>query len=166
MGAKYLPTKKDLKATQRYQQKQLLPKSAFQKPSALPPAPKAKPLPPPSVHARRAAAIFQVADLNAAVAHYKTVLGFTEDFRFGDYAGLTLGDITLHLSAEAARKQHAGAGSVFVFCEAVDAYFTAIKKRGAIIRMEPVNTGYGRRDFTVADPDGNQLSFSCEIKAG
>lgn len=36
MGAKYLPTKKDLKASQRFQQKQNLPKSLFKKPTAGP----------------------------------------------------------------------------------------------------------------------------------
>lgn len=36
MGAKYVPTIKDLKANQRFQQKQTLPKSPFKKPSALP----------------------------------------------------------------------------------------------------------------------------------
>lgn len=38
MGAKYLPTIKDIKASQRFQQKQNLPKSPFKKPSALQPA--------------------------------------------------------------------------------------------------------------------------------
>ena len=43
MGAKYLPSKKDLKANQRFAQKQLLPKSSFKKPGATnQPAPKAK----------------------------------------------------------------------------------------------------------------------------
>jgi len=37
MGAKYLPSKKDLKANQRFIQKQLLPKSAFKKASAVQP---------------------------------------------------------------------------------------------------------------------------------
>jgi hypothetical protein len=38
MGAKYLPSKKDLKANQRFQQKQYLPKSQFKKPSPDQPA--------------------------------------------------------------------------------------------------------------------------------
>ncbi len=42
MGAKYLPTKKDLKANLRFQKKQYLPKSQFKKPGDIPPAPKAK----------------------------------------------------------------------------------------------------------------------------
>jgi hypothetical protein len=36
---KYMPSKKDLKATQRFHLKQLLPKSNFKKPVAAPPAP-------------------------------------------------------------------------------------------------------------------------------
>jgi hypothetical protein len=42
MGAKYLPSKKDLKANQRFQNKQYLPKSQFKKPDATQPAPPSK----------------------------------------------------------------------------------------------------------------------------
>ena len=42
MGAKYLPTKKDLKASERFYKKQTLPKSPFKKPSVVQPAPKGK----------------------------------------------------------------------------------------------------------------------------
>jgi hypothetical protein len=42
MGAKYLPSKKDLKANLRFQKKQYLPKSQFKKPELNPPAPKPK----------------------------------------------------------------------------------------------------------------------------
>lgn len=41
MGSKYLPTKKDLKAGKRFQQKQLT-ESKFIRPSTKPAAPKAK----------------------------------------------------------------------------------------------------------------------------
>ena len=42
MGAKYLPTKKDLKASQRFQKKDTLPKSPFKKPTGVPSTPKDK----------------------------------------------------------------------------------------------------------------------------
>ena len=42
MGAKYLPTKKDLKALKRFQKKDTLPKSLFKKPTGTQPAPKGK----------------------------------------------------------------------------------------------------------------------------
>ena len=42
MGQKYLPTVKDLKASQRFQKKQTLPKSPFKKPSDSPSAQKEK----------------------------------------------------------------------------------------------------------------------------
>ncbi len=42
MGAKYLPSKKDLKANLRFQKKQYLPKSQFKKPELEQPAPKTK----------------------------------------------------------------------------------------------------------------------------
>ncbi len=42
MGAKYLPSKKDLKASERFIKKQYLPKSQFKKPSGDQPTPKAR----------------------------------------------------------------------------------------------------------------------------
>ena len=42
MGAKYIPSVKDLKAAQRFQQKQTLPKSQFKKPATEVPAAKPK----------------------------------------------------------------------------------------------------------------------------
>ena len=34
---------------------------------------------------RHAAPVFQVADLDASLTHYTEVLGFSRDFRFGDF---------------------------------------------------------------------------------
>src|SRR5580700_2746918 len=41
--------------------------------------------------------VFHVSDLDDALKYYAEVLGFKEDFRFGDYAGVNHGDACLHL---------------------------------------------------------------------
>ena len=35
--------------------------------------------------------VFQVSDVDASLKHYTGIFGFSEDFRFGDYAGIKLG---------------------------------------------------------------------------
>jgi uncharacterized glyoxalase superfamily protein PhnB len=49
--------------------------------------------------AQTTAPVFQVASVDAAIAYYKDVLEFEEDFRVGDYAGMKLGKIRVHLTA-------------------------------------------------------------------
>lgn len=106
--------------------------------------------------------IFYVADVDAAVRHYTTILGFTESFRYGTYAGLKLGSCELHLTDTGEARQIVGAGTAYMLCDEVDAYFTQIKAAGARLKNTPDNRIYGMRDFAVFDLDGNQLSFGCD----
>ena len=110
------------------------------------------------------ASVFQVASVDAALRYYKEVLGFTEDFRFGDYAGVKLGNACFHLCAHGVHKRPVGGGTVYVFCDEVDGYYAEIKKMGAIVTSEPRDYDYGMRDFMALDPDGNHLAFGCESK--
>jgi predicted enzyme related to lactoylglutathione lyase len=113
-----------------------------------------------------AAAVFQVGNLDSALAYYTEVLGFSLDFRFGDYAGLKHGEVCLHLSGHSIHQRPVGAGSVYIFCDEVDAYCAAIRAKGARILAEPKAYAYGLRDFITVDPDGNHLAFGCEAKGG
>ncbi|MEM8737790.1 MAG: VOC family protein [Planctomycetota bacterium] len=109
-----------------------------------------------------AAAIFPVSDLDASLRYFADVLGFTEDFRVGQYAGIKHGDCCLHLSAHSnPNTGEPGSGAVYIFCDEVDAYFSEITKRGATTDGEPKDYDYGMRDFVVRDPDRNQLSFGA-----
>lgn len=56
-----------------------------------------------------------------------------------------------------------GGGSVSVFGDEVDRYYTTLRSRGAKIEREPADELYGMRDFVVNDPDGNLLTFGCEL---
>ena len=106
---------------------------------------------------------FQVADLEIALRYYTEVLGFTEDFRFGLYAGVKFGPVQIHLNANETHLKPIGSGSVFIFCDEVDSYFADIKSKGAIVKFAPMDEPYDMRDFMIADPDGNHLHFGCEL---
>lgn len=109
--------------------------------------------------------VFQVADIGVAVAFYRDILGFSEDFRYGNYAGVYLGECELHLCAHSIWKRPIGGGAVVIIGEEVDDYCATIKERGAPILLEPTDEPYGLRDFVTRDPDGNVLTFSAPLPA-
>lgn len=108
------------------------------------------------------APVLQVSSLNDSLNYYRNVLGFVEDFRFGDFAGVRSGDVLLHLCAHDFHHRPIGGSTVSIFCDEIDDYFEEIKKKGALVKIAPANRPYGMRDFMVLDPDGNHLSFGCE----
>ena len=107
--------------------------------------------------------IFYVSNVDVAVQHYTTVLGFAQSFRYGTYAGLTFGPCELHVTDPGEARQIAGAGSAYLLCEEVDSYFAKVKAAGARLKNEPADRPYGMRDFAVFDVDGNQVSFGCDV---
>lgn len=112
-----------------------------------------------------AATVFPVSDVSAALRYYIDVLGFREEFRFGEYAGIGRDGCLLHLSRSGnPNTGPPGAGAVYIFCDEVDEYFSDIVSRGATIADQPKDYDYGLRDFIVRDPDGNQLTFGAPVK--
>ena len=118
------------------------------------------------MNTERIAPVFQVEDVGAALTHYTEVLGFSEDFRVGDYAGVKLGKVTMHLSkhGEGEYAKPIGGGIVYIFCDEVDGYYSEVKKKGAKLKYPPQDTHYGMREFMVVDLDGHHLAFGCDIK--
>jgi len=108
--------------------------------------------------------VFHVADVDAAARYYTQVLGFVESFRMGTYAGLKIGECEIHVTLPGDFDRPVGGGTAYVICDEVDRYFAAIKGAGARPKTDPVDRMYGMRDFVVHDPDGNQLSFGCDIE--
>jgi predicted enzyme related to lactoylglutathione lyase len=114
--------------------------------------------------ATSAVPVFQVSNVEASLKHYTNVFGFFEDFRFGDYAGVKLGDVRLHLSGHGLHGRPVGGGTAYILCDEVDSYCAEIKKNGGFVKSDPKNYPYGMRDFMAVDPDGNHLAFGCETK--
>lgn len=111
------------------------------------------------------ATTFHVTDVVQSLEFYTKTLGFSERFRFGDYAGVQYQDIQIHLSGpRATNKKKIGQGSLYVFCDAVDEYYAEIVASGARIQSPPKDYEYGMRDFVVEDLDSNLITFGAEIK--
>lgn len=115
-----------------------------------------------------AATIFTVRDLAASVAHYRDVLGFAVAFQYGEptyYACLCRDAVSLHLRAAGRNARWTvGTGAIAVFVDDVDALHAEVAARGANVLKPPQDYAYGMRDFDVADPDGNQLTFGMESR--
>jgi len=112
-----------------------------------------------------AATTFMVSDIDKSLAFYKDVLGFTEDFRFGNYAGINHGDVLVHLSQNGnPNSKPAGSGVMYIFCDEVDDFYHEITAKGAKTQRPPQDYEYGMRDFIVEDPDGNLIGFGTQTK--
>ena len=112
------------------------------------------------------ATIFSVRDLAASVAHYRDVLGFTVTFQYGEpafYACLCRDEVAIHLRAGTGWLP--GNGAIAVFVKDVDALHAELIGRGVKVLKPPQDYDYGMRDFDVADPDGNQLTFGMGTQA-
>ena len=112
-----------------------------------------------------AATTFQVSNLDSSLQFYTTKLGFSERFRFGDYAGVEYGDVQIHLSGpKATNKRQIGQGGIYIFCDDVDSYFSEVTSKGASVQAPPKDYEYGMRDFVIEDPDGNLIGVGQESK--
>jgi catechol 2,3-dioxygenase-like lactoylglutathione lyase family enzyme len=112
------------------------------------------------------ATTFQVSDVEASLLFYTEGLGFSAHFRFGDYAGVGHGEVQIHLSGPAStNKRQVGQGSIYIFCDDVDAYYKETTGKGAVTQAPPKDYEYGMRDFTMEDPDGNLLGFGQQTAA-
>ncbi len=117
--------------------------------------------------ANSASVIFQVSDLRCAIEFYQEVLGFEEEFVFGDppfYAGVKMEDVIVHLNSGEENKSRKGMGSLYVFCDEVDSYYERIKKTEVEITSKLDTWPYGMRDFQIKDLDGNLLCFGCPVE--
>ena len=111
------------------------------------------------------ATTFHVSDLTASLQFYTGLLGFSERFRFGDYAGVQHGEVQIHLSGpNSTNKRTVGQAGIYIFCDDVDSYYAAVLAKGVKTQAPPKDYEYGMRDFVLEDPDGNLLGFGQETK--
>ena len=116
----------------------------------------------------------RVTDMAAGIAFYRDRLGFTIE-RGGPEDGnvaLSFGDARIMLdsvptefysaSYNEAITQRVGASSptaLYIEAPDLDAYYERLKSDGIEIVDPIADRPWGQREFTVADPQGNWLSF-------
>jgi DNA-binding MarR family transcriptional regulator/catechol 2,3-dioxygenase-like lactoylglutathione lyase family enzyme len=110
---------------------------------------------------RRFSPIFPVSDLATALDHY-AALGFRTDDGGGDAYGFAARDgVELHLHAS---HVHAPKGSAYLYVRDADALYEEWTQPGIGGRTSPVGpTGYGLREGSHTDPDGNLIRFGSPI---
>ncbi len=114
-----------------------------------------------------ASAIFQVSNLRRAIEFYVGVLGFEEEFIYGNppfYAGVKMGSVIVHLNSGKENESRKGMGSLYVFCDEVDSYYERIETTDVEITAKLDTWPYGMRDFQIMDLDGNLLCFGCPVE--
>ena len=115
-----------------------------------------------------------VGDIEASLAYYEGVLGFTVVERWENEgkllgASIAAGDVMLMLGQDdwaQGRDRQKGAG-FRLYCtteQDVDELAAAIKARGGELAHEPTDQPWGARDFSVVDPDGFKISISYQIE--
>ena len=108
-------------------------------------------------------------DARAAIDFLVAAFGFeaTEVFEDDDgrvvHAELHLGPGAIMLGSTGGGDERfdraAGAGSVYVALDDVDAHFQRARAGGAEVVRELEDTDYGSREYTACDPEGNLWSF-------
>lgn len=106
-------------------------------------------------------------DAPSALRFLVDVLGFREalvvpddsgdiahaELRWPEGGAVMLGSTKLRDSAQSAMT--AGASSVYVVSDQVDAIYQRVRAAGATVTQELEDTDYGSHTFTVRDPEGN-----------
>jgi len=96
-------------------------------------------------------------DLAAGIAHYRGVLGFHVNFQNDTIGVMDRDEVTVLLIPR--DEAHTGVGSAYFYIENADRLCAELRASGANVQSDPVSFPWGLREFSVKDPEGNQLYF-------
>jgi catechol 2,3-dioxygenase-like lactoylglutathione lyase family enzyme len=113
----------------------------------------------PSVECTRLNPSLRVRDIARAIEFYTSRLGFKLGFTWGEpvgFAGVTLGQVQIFL-----QQGDPGTvpGQVYFVVDDADALHAYQAAQGVEVLRAPADQAYELRDYTVADRDGNELTF-------
>lgn len=123
-------------------------------------------------HARALGAALTVKDLEASLAWYRDVIGFTVDQRHereGKLLAVSLkaGDVRVLLALDDGAKgwdrvKGEGISLQFITGQDIDEIAKRVREAGVTLDTEPVDTPWGARVFRLHDPDGFKLVISSK----
>ena len=96
-------------------------------------------------------------DVDAAVAHYRDVLGFSVNYAQHDIGVMDRDRVRVLLIARTDR--HRGIGSCYIYVHDADRLHAELTVAGAKVLDSPVSQPWGLREFHVEDPEGNRITF-------
>jgi GNAT superfamily N-acetyltransferase/catechol 2,3-dioxygenase-like lactoylglutathione lyase family enzyme len=111
---------------------------------------------------------FVVEDVGASLAFYRDVLEFAQTFAVGDppiFAGVHRDHLALYLQRADQTDRPPGGGVVSVRVDDARAVHARLELRGATALTVAEKRPYGLVDFTVRDPDGNQITVGSIVTA-
>ena len=119
----------------------------------------------PSVRFGRVAPTVSVTDIDAALAFYEGVLGFTKVFANGSPVGFVILEkdaAELHLSLD--RDHRATTQNVaHLMVDDASALYDYLGEHGVRIIKGVRDADYGMRTFVFADPDGNRIDVGEDL---
>jgi uncharacterized glyoxalase superfamily protein PhnB len=111
--------------------------------------------------------VLSVDDLVAALDYYRRVLGFGQNWIWGDppeLASVCRDRIELNL-AQRGKLGPAGASQVYLQLIGIDAIWDELTRAGATIETPIADRVYGMRDFSVRDESGNRIDFGEPLES-
>jgi GNAT superfamily N-acetyltransferase len=114
------------------------------------------------VSIRSSEPIFPVADVLATVRYYREVLGFAEEWLWGeppDFGGVRWGKVGAMFSLQTRPDTQVGGQWHSFFVEGIDALYSLHRRNGATIHSPLEAKPWGLREYTVRDLNGHYLRF-------
>lgn len=102
-------------------------------------------------------------DLARTVGFYRDVLGFAVARAEDSFAFVGAGAVELMFVHDPDAKVPAARGLVFAM-EGVEELHARVTRAGVRVLWGPEVYDYGFREFSIADPDGNELIFSEPVR--
>jgi len=111
---------------------------------------------------QRSEPIFPVTDVVATVRYYRAVLGFTDEWLWGDppdIGGVRWGKIGVMFAQQSGHDAKVGGQWHSFFVEGIDALCDLHRRNGATICSPLEAKPWGLREYTVRDINGHYLQF-------